>query len=261
MSDRTKGRPLSHPTRAYRLRVLVGFFGVAGIALALFGAAASVYHDEAEWLVVLFVALLAQVALLSPKQHWTTHVATSGRPMRRTVIISSLMFTVLSIGLVSIALDALGVWHAFADNGDDVIRYGGAALAILWLLWTAVFLLLKDWGPRYLRLRRIVHALIAGSLLESIIATGVLAIAPDPEDCICARGSFFGLFLSGFVALWAFGPATILVFWERKAQREFVNRRCEACQRRLAGSVRAGFDHCRHCNAPLPAAVAQQTAR
>lgn len=257
MTDRPK--PLSHPTRAYRMRALVAVFGAAGIGLALFGGAASVYHDEVEWLIVLAVALLAQVVLLAPKQNWTTHVATSGRPMGRTLIIASFMFATLSIGLGSIALDALGKWSALTGTSNDFLWHAGVAMAILWLVWGCAFFFLRDWGPRYLRLRRIVHALIAGSLLESIVATGVLAIAPDPDDCICGRGSFFGLFLSGFVALWAFGPAMILVFWERKAQREFVRRRCEACQSRLANSIRAGFDHCRHCNAPLPTAIARQT--
>lgn len=253
--------PSLQPTLAYRWRGLIAVLGVGGLVLALLAAAASIYHGEVESLVVVGVVLLAQVVLLSPKKNWTAHVATSGRPMGRTIIICGSLFAILSVGLVSLVLDALGMWEALVDAEHNVLLWTGVALGLLWGCWIAVFFFLRDLGPRYLRLRKVVRALIAGSLLESIVATGVLAFAPDPDDCFCARGSFFALFLSACVALWAFGPATILVFWERKAQREFVRRRCDACQKRLAGSVRAGFDHCRHCNAPLPAAVARQIAR
>ncbi len=249
------------PTTAYRFRGLIALLGVAGVTLALGGAAAAVYHGEVATLAILSVALFTQVFLLAPKRNWTTQITTSGRPMRRTIVIFGGMFAILSIGLVSLALEVMGTWDAVLESDDDVLWQIAVVLSVLWLFWICVFLFLRDWGPRYLRLRKMVHALIAGSLLQSIVATGVLATAPDPDDCICARGSFIALFLSGCVALWAFGPATVLVFWERKAQREFVRRRCHACKKRLANSVRAGFDHCRHCNAPLTAAVARQTQK
>ena len=244
-----------NPTIAFRLRYLIALLGIVGFLLAIVGIYGALYDHEVSIALWLGLMLFAQFLLLSPRPDWTRHVATAGRPMRRTVIVAAGMFAILSAGFLATALEVLGKWEDLAEQ--LLTTELGLVLGGLWIFWTVAFLFVRDRGPRYLRLRRLVTTLLAGSLLESIVAVGVLTAMPDPDDCICARGSFFGLFVAGCVALWAFGPATILVFSERKMQAEFLRRRCDACKKKVANSIRGGFDHCQHCNAPLPQAVAR----
>jgi hypothetical protein len=65
---------------------------------------------------------------------------------------------------------------------------------------------------------RVVRGLIAGSVLEMLVAVPIYVTRED--DCYCARGSYAGLVFGVTVILWAFGPGVFLLFMREKRRRE-----------------------------------------
>jgi hypothetical protein len=56
------------------------------------------------------------------------------------------------------------------------------------------------------------HALLVGSILELLVATGVYVWKTDEDNCWCARGSYTALVFSATAMLWAFGPGLLFLF-------------------------------------------------
>jgi hypothetical protein len=154
------------------------------------------------------VLLLAQWMFLRPRRGFLLGLGETARPMRTAVVAAGFLAMMLTVGAIATLLELTDLWNEVVDNG----WYVPAAAAVVWLVWAVVFFAYWRRGTRFEQLRRMAKGLIAGSVLELLVAAGVYAWKPDTDDCWCARGSYTGLVLSATVMIWAFGPGLIFLF-------------------------------------------------
>lgn len=192
----------------------------------LFGVMGWWFNQEwSYWLAVAAyfgVFLFTQWLFLSSRGRWRLSEEQTGRSSRRSILVAALMAGLLTVGLLATILH-LGNWwakFAFRGMGDDgyLPRYWPPflALAIAWAIWACVFFIYWRQGDRYTQLGRILRALIAGSILELLVASPAHALVRHPDECYCVRGSYTGLVLGGTVLLWCFGPGVALLFLREK---------------------------------------------
>jgi Na+/proline symporter len=124
----------------------------------------------------------------------------------------------LTVGAIATLLELADLWNTALDSE----WYVPAAASVVWLAWAVVFYAYWRKGTRLEQLRRMAQSLVAGSILELLVATGVYAWKPDHDDCWCARGSYAGLVFSATVMIWAFGPGLLFLFLREKRHRRGV---------------------------------------
>ena len=207
----------------------------------------------------LFVVL--QGFFLWPQRRWLPDLAQQGRPMKVSLLVAGLMAALLTVGLLATLLEIPNWWMKVTHQPEGSIPYGSgdardwpAGLAILtaWIVWTVVFFVYWWQGDRYTQLGRMIRGLIAGSILEMLVAIPVQALTYKRDDCYCARGSYTGLVLGGTVLLWAFGPGIVLLFMREKYRRHRLLLTCMDCGYDLRGSVAAGSTTCPESGAEIP---------
>jgi len=182
--------------------------------------------------VIIGILLLLQWMFLSPGRRWRIRMAEQARPMHIAMVTAAGMAMLLSVGLF-VTLSEIHFPEAWFDlqrtrqkSGAPWHFYG--IIAALWLFWTVVFWNYRRSGDGLSRVGRLATGLVAGSLLEILVATSVYAWNPHQTDCYCARGSYAGLVFGGTVLVWAFGPALLPLFLRQKQLRD----------RALQGSIR-----------------------
>jgi hypothetical protein len=142
------------------------------------------------------------------------------RPIRRRrllapVIIASLMMTVL-VGGASMSLLEL---FTIDDEGITILIFW-ALIVVSWVVWSIVLFTRYKEMDRYAAVKGLISTMLAGSLLELLIAV--------PSHIIVSRrpGCFVGLFTacgitSGIaVMLWSFGPGIVLMFLRKRREKE-----------------------------------------
>ena len=178
--------------------------------------------DEFGYLVqailIMGLLMLAQWFFLRPSRVLAIRLTAHGRPLNASVVVAAAMAMLLTLGAFSLILECFDQWKplVFPDNQGQRVPPGifgiWTGMLGVWGLWA--FLFHRYWrdGDRYTQLGRMVRALVAGSILEAIIATPVQAYASRQSDCYCERGSYTTLVCSGTVLFWAFGPGIALLF-------------------------------------------------
>lgn len=211
--------------------------------------------DETGYLVhaiaVIGLLVLAQWYFLRPSRLLPIRLTARGRPLKASVIVASAMAMLLTLGAVTLVLELFGVWAPIMFSRDPRRTQPMAAqlltvflaIIVIWGLW--MFLFHRYWrdGDRYTQLGRMVRALVAGSVLEAIVAAPAQAYASRQSDCHCERGSYTTLVCSGAVLFWAFGPGIVLLFLRENYRRARLFPRCHGCGYDLRGSV----DRCPEC--------------
>ena len=180
-------------------------------------------------LAVIGLLFLAQWAFLRPGRGWKVRVNATGRPLKTSVFAAALMAALLTTGLAALVLELPNWWQNIiydqeADNwdiGNHLIIW--AAMLVLWAIWAGIFFLYWKQGDRYTQMGRMIRGLIAGSILETIIAVPVHIWAVKQRDCYCGRGSYTTLVLSAAVLIWAFGPGIVLLYMREKRRIEKIN--------------------------------------
>jgi hypothetical protein len=183
--------------------------------------------------------LLAQWLFLRPRGDWRVQLAERARPMKSAIAVAAFMAMLLSVGAIATILEVFdaNLWNLLERAGDWFARertdrppWAWYALILAsWSLWAAVFYVYWREGERSSRLGRMIAALVAGSLLELVVAVGVYAWNPQNDECWCGRGSFTGIVFGATVMIWAFGPGLLLLFLRR--QREQDARRATRARR------------------------------
>ncbi len=211
--------------------------------------------DEHEYLinaaVLLGLLLLAQWVFLLPGSLLPIRLTARSRPLRSAVIVAAAMAMLLTLGAFSLVLELFNLWRPLIspeDYGFAISSLGGiwAGMIGVWAIWAAI--LFRYWrdGDRYTQLSRIVRALIAGSVVEAIVAAPVQAIVSRQNDCYCERGSYTTLVCSSVVLFWAFGPGIVLLFLRENYRRARLFPHCQKCGYDLRGGLRV----CPECGTP-----------
>jgi hypothetical protein len=177
------------------------------------------------------VFLLTQWLLLCPRGRLRLQVNQTGRPMIVSVVSAGLAAALLSIGLLACVLELAGGWQEFAfrtDVHDTWLSRSCPALltlAVAWAVWAGLFFLYWRQGDHCNWAGRVLRGLLAGSILELLVAAPAQAFAVrhEKENCYCELGSYTGLVLGGTVLLWCFGPGVALLFLrEERRRRELL---------------------------------------
>jgi hypothetical protein len=210
-----------------------GVIGKAGImgtpAIAIFG----LFFPSGENVDKLFYVfsliyiglfVMTQWLFLSPSQMWKIKVKPSGRPMKRAAVGAAFAVTLVSIGLLYSVMDLFSD-KVVIDMGSPseakpaLLRYAFLLIPLaLWCFWSVIFCVYWRQSDSYTWAGRVIRGLIAGSVLELIVAVPIYATRQ--ETCYCARGSYAGLVFGGTVLLWAFGPGILILFVREKQRRE-----------------------------------------
>ena len=177
--------------------------------------------------VVMGVVLLAQWAFLRPGKGWTIRMATVGRPLKTSIFAAGLMATLLTTGFIALLLELPNWWERIMDGGvgggllNHIIIW--AVMLVIWGIWALVFFVYWRQGDRYTQLGRMIRGLVAGSILETIIAVPVHIWAVRQRECYCCRGTYTTLILAATVLIWVFGPGIVLLYMREKRRIEKLN--------------------------------------
>jgi hypothetical protein len=140
------------------------------------------------------LSLLTQWFFLRPRGGLALREESKGRSMRFATFGAGFCAMLITFGLIAALMEIPDLWEeaVFADEFYHPGVYGW--MVGLWAVWAMVFY-------RYLRSRsRILRALIAGTVLELLVAAPVHAACYKRDDCYCTRGSYTALVFGGRVA-------------------------------------------------------------
>lgn len=221
-------------------------------------------------LLVLGLLLLAQWAILRPGRGLARRLAARGRPLRSSVIAAAAMAMLLTVGFATLVLEMTGAWgepapkpsatHSFwwemffslllgggggqPSKPDYTLVYWWGVMLVLWAVWTWVFWIYWRQGDRYTQTGKMIRALVAGSLLEALVAVPVHIMVTRQDDCYCARGTYVTLVFSGTVLLWAFGPGIILLYMRERYRQASLLKPCPSCGYSLRGNESGKCPEC-----------------
>jgi len=104
---------------------------------------------------------------------------------------------------------------ALLTEGNPAGWYAPALGLLAWLVWTLVFYKMsRHREPRDLVSRQC-RALLAGSILELLIAVPAHVVARNRDSCCGGLDTFIGLAFGISVMLFSFGPAAFFLFVDR----------------------------------------------
>jgi hypothetical protein len=174
------------------------------------------------------IFLITQWWFLSPRGTWRIRLSLEGPPPRRAALAAGFIGMLLSIGLLATLMELPDWWLALTAEGKiNTPQHFGAmwiVVAIVWIAWTIVFHVYWRSLDRYTALRRVFRWLLAGTILEMLIAAPAhaLIIRSRGDDCYCERGSWTGIAFGCTAILWLFGPGALLMFLREKRRREQI---------------------------------------
>lgn len=199
-----------------------GLFGTVLIINKLAGDSELAYGINV--VVVLGLVLLAQWAFLRPGKGWTIRMATVGRPLKTSIFAAGVIAMLLTVGFVALLLELPNWWEDImgADSYWGIICVW-ITMLIIWGIWSWIFFVYWRQGDRYTQLGKMIRGLVAGSILETIIAVPVHIWATRQRECYCCRGTYTTLILAATVLIWAFGPGIVLLYMREKRRIEKLN--------------------------------------
>ncbi len=200
-----------------------GLFGTVLIIQKLSSAASKLAYGI-NFVIVVGLVLLAQWAFLRPGKGWTIRMATVGRPLKTSIFAAGVIAMLLTVGFVALLLELPNWWEGImsAESYWGIICVW-ITMLIIWGIWSWIFFVYWRQGDRYTQLGRMIRGLVAGSVLETIIAVPVHIWATRQRECYCCRGTYTTLILAATVLIWAFGPGIVLLYMREKRRIEKLN--------------------------------------
>ena len=197
------------------------FYGLIGTAMAPFKVASESEPGYAVNVVIFFgLLLLSQWAFLRPSKGLTARLATEGRPLNSSVIAAGIAAMLLTVGLIALLIEIPNWYQPIMDTDKNWVGFAVlGVMLIVWAGWTAVFYVYWRQGDHYTQMGKMLRGLIAGSILEIMIAVPVHIWATRQRECYCCRGTYTTLVLAGTVLIWVFGPGIILLYLREKYRR------------------------------------------
>lgn len=176
--------------------------------------------------------LLTQWMFLVPRGRWRIEMLGGGPITPRFAIAAGMIAMLLTIGLIATLMELPDWWTAAtlvtpvtAEPGSDFtqdFRAVWIVMGLLWAGWAVVFYSYARTLDRWTATTRVLRALIAGTMLEMMIAAPAHAwvIHERGEDCYCRRGSYTGVVFGCTAIVWLFGPGVLLLLAREKRRRE-----------------------------------------
>lgn len=172
------------------------------------------------------IFLFSQYLFLCPRGRWRIAASTDGPASRRSLMAAAFIGMLLSVGLIATVMEIPNWWLELTTeeglNTPQRFAIIWVVMGVLWLTWFLVFYSYFGSLDRYNALQRVFRWLLAGTLLETLVAGPVHAwvIHERGDECYCQRGSWTGVAFGCTAAFWLFGPGTLLLFMREKKRRE-----------------------------------------
>ena len=141
-----------------------------------------------------------------------------GRPVTKRWIVWPIL-TSIFLTLLMFAAAFLAMWETIANSDEDtaagVLWTVGGVVVAAWLVWVFLFGFYTGNRKPTTFMSRVAKFLIAGSILELLIAVPAHVLARTRGYCCAGLGTFWGLAVGLSVMLVVFGPATFVLFVRR----------------------------------------------
>jgi hypothetical protein len=179
-----------------------------------------------EALLYLAMFLLAQWVFLCPRGSWRIRTSQDVPPGRRAALAAGFIGMLLSVGMLATLMELPGWWVRLTTRGGIGTQQHFAVvwivMLLLWAGWTWVFSVYWRSLERYTALRRAFRWLLAGTVLELLVAVPAHAwiVSSRQEDCYCELGTYTGVAFGCTAALWLFGPGAFLLFLRERRRRD-----------------------------------------
>jgi hypothetical protein len=179
-----------------------------------------------EGLLYLAMFLLTQWAFLCPRGNWRIRTSQDGPPGRRAAMAAGFIGMLLSIGAIATLMELVGWWIKLTmPDGMNTPQHFGIVwmvMMLLWAAWTWAFSVYWRSLERYTALRRAFRWLVAGTILELLVAVPAHAwiVSTRKQDCYCELGTYTGVAFGCTAALWLFGPGAFLLFLRERRRRD-----------------------------------------
>lgn len=172
-------------------------------------------------IIVVGIIFLLQWLFLRPGKNFKIRLLTEGRPLKTSVFSAGIMAMLLTVGLISLLLEFPNWWEGIIESESGfTLSCIYITMFIIWGIWAWIFYVYWKQGDRYTQLGKMIRGLIAGSILEIMIAVPVHIWATRQRECYCCRGTYTTLILAGTVLIWTFGPGIILLYMREKHRRK-----------------------------------------
>ncbi len=198
------------------LTVLAGPFIYASLAGEVSLSDAPDFYTHLPWALPFFAVLgLIQLALLAVRVP-----AAEGRPIKRGHVFWTIFACLTAIAILIVG-SAAAVYETMQKTPD--LSWGQqwpipfGILAGIWLVWTFLFAFYAGHKPAEGLLAHLCRWLIAGSILELLIAVPTHIIARWRGYCCAGFLTVMGLAAGIAVMMLAFGPAVFALFLRRYA--------------------------------------------
>jgi len=136
------------------------------------------------------------------------------------MLAAGVMFVVLAVGMGFVGWEM--VWRLLDDNAWTEQGWPMAwawsliaLVATFWIVWAIVFGFYSGRTEPAGLVRRIVRWLIAGSIVELLVAIPAHVYARSKDECCGGIGTTWGLAAGIAVMLFAFGPGVFMLFTRR----------------------------------------------
>lgn len=196
-----------------------GNLGLCGTPVVLFSPQENRWGYLAAGIAFAGVFLLMQYLFLLPRGSWRIGVQAEGRPMLLSAVGAGFAAVLISVGLLATLLEIPNWWKQL----DPWLIWGG--IVLLWAGWTVAFAVYWRDMDHHTAIARTMRFLVAGSVLEMLVAAPVHALVYSRDECYCARGSYTGLVFGGTAIVWLFGPGVYLLWLREKQRRAPLVRR------------------------------------
>ncbi len=184
---------------------------VAAIAPEMtFSNSMEVFSVSHYW-ILLGVFLFCQAVLLLARVGAISKRPESRRPIVYVLVTTGLMFALLLLGLSMSLAEAIAGVKAL----DWSLLYCGVFALVSWLWWAIFFRKLYKNNTVEDVITRQCKLLYRGSVLELLVVVPSHIIARQRTDCCAGLVTFFGLATGIAVMLFAFGPAVLLLLYQR----------------------------------------------
>jgi len=123
------------------------------------------------------------------------------------------MLALLTWSMLLVALETTA--HTPGLGGQTTSIVAASCVGGVWTIWAFVFGFYTIGGGRVNFMKRLVRSLIAGSILELLVAVPAHVLARTRNYCCAGFGTFWGIAAGISVMLFAVGPAVFVLFARR----------------------------------------------
>jgi len=191
---------------------------LSGVALALAALAVEDVPGQAIGVIVVsWVAVMAacQAGLLLVPVRVHTRRPVTKRHLFWPAAVAILSCIAMAVGMFLAAWETIAHSHLEGGRSEQILFYAGLGIGTIWIVWAFLFGFYTGGRQPATFMSRTAKFLVAGSILELLVAVPTHVIARARDYCCAGWLTVWGLGLGASVMLFAFGPGALALFVRR----------------------------------------------